>query len=382
MRPKANDLKILLVDDSNIVLSFAKRVLRGLDIPIEVAENGRQALEIIKNKPVDLLITDIMMPELDGFALISIIRADERLRQTYILVMTALDHIEDKVKALDLGANDYTVKPLDPNEFKARVQAGVREMLLKKELTQAYESLDYELRLVANLQRRLLPKQLPQCESHQSAVCYEPCSRAGGDYYDLYQDDNGAWVVAVADVSGHGASASVLMGMLRALLKVFAAQGGSAADIINRLNSALLDNIGDDPDFISGFVGLIDPTGRKLNYCAAGHGDMMILGPEKGRLVRLPAGGTVLGCFETAWSEDFVELESGQSLVLYTDGLIEAVNSLGEEFGRSRLEDLLKSMDPCLSPGELVETIRDEVREFTQDAILTDDLTLFVVKFS
>ncbi|MFH1135897.1 MAG: fused response regulator/phosphatase [Pseudomonadota bacterium] len=382
MRPKAQDLKILLVDDSTLVLKFAKRVLRALEVPIETAENGRQALETLRAGPVDLLITDIMMPELDGFALISLIRADERLKQTYILVMTALDHVEDKVRALDLGANDYTVKPLDPNEFKARVQAGVREILLKKELTQAYESLDYELRLVANLQRRLLPKQLPQDERRRSAVCYEPCSRAGGDYYDLFYDNNGYWVVAVADVSGHGASASVLMGMLRALLKVFSAQGGTAADIINRLNSALLDNIGDDPDFISAFLALVDRDNSRLNYCAAGHGDMMILGPEKGRLVRLPAGGTVLGCFEAVWEEAFIDLEPGQSLVLYTDGLIEAVSPLGEEFSRPRLEELLLSLDPAMAPDELVETIRREVRDYTQDAILTDDLTLFVVKFN
>ncbi|MFH1091515.1 MAG: PP2C family protein-serine/threonine phosphatase, partial [Pseudomonadota bacterium] len=208
-----------------------------------------------------------------------------------------------------------------------------------------------------------------------------PASRAGGDYYDFFLDARGRQVVTVADVSGHGASAAVLMGMLRALLKVLVAKGDTASEVMVLLNQALLENIGDDPDFISILIGLIDENRRRLNFCSAGHGHMLLMGPAKGELRSLPSGGTVLGCFEATWNDDFVDLSPNQSLVLYTDGLIEVANEEGEEFGRRRLEELLRKVDPVENPAELVERIRTEVTEFAEGAIFPDDLTLFIIKF-
>ncbi|MEW5723839.1 MAG: fused response regulator/phosphatase [Thermodesulfobacteriota bacterium] len=375
-------LSILVVDDSEIVLRFASRVLAGLDTPIYTAENGRLALEHLGRHHTDLLITDLMMPEMDGFDLISKVRADERFQGTHIIVMTALDQVRDKVRALQLGANDYTVKPLDAAEFRARVQSGLREMRLKRQLSEALASLDHELKLVAALQRRLLPKTLPHSGRFRSAVAYEPCRRAGGDYYDWFMDAGGRLVVTVADVSGHGASAAVLMAMLKALFRILAADGESAAEIVGRLNSALLEHIGEYSDFVTCFLGLIDPRTGRLNYCSAGHGDMMILGPDQGRIRRLPAGGTVLGCFKTSWEEEHLDLEPGQTLVLYTDGLVEAVNAAGEEFGRNRLEEVLALADPGSDPDELVERIRAGVDHFVKESDLVDDLTLFLLKIT
>ena len=173
--------RILVVDDSRLVLRFATSVLKDIGLPLFTAENGREAWDFMNQNMVDLLITDIMMPEMDGFELIDRVRADSRFEQNYILVMTSLDNVEDKVRALGLGASDYTVKPLDAMEFRARVKAGLREIMLKKRLTTAMELLDNELILVGNLQKRLLPKKLPDNQRFSSAVCYQPCSRAGGD---------------------------------------------------------------------------------------------------------------------------------------------------------------------------------------------------------
>ncbi|MEW6266828.1 MAG: SpoIIE family protein phosphatase [Thermodesulfobacteriota bacterium] len=372
---------LLIVDDSKLVLNIAVSVLRALDLPVYTAENGRQGLDIMMTKTVDLVITDLMMPVMDGFDLIARIRQEERFRQTYIIVMTALDEVADKVKALNLGANDYTVKPLDVNEFRARVQAGIRETQLKRQLSEALERLDQELKLVAALQRRFLPKSLPRDGRFESAAYYRPWSRAGGDYYDCFLDDKSRLVLVVADVSGHGASAAVLMGILRALLKITVSAGGTAAQIMSKLNRALLENIGDDPDFITLFLGLVDPERRRLNYSSAGHGDMLILGPERNRLQRLASGGTVLGCFESEWREEFLDLKSGQTLVLYTDGLIEAINSQDKEFGRDSLESFLLSADPMLQPRDLVSMIRAEVERFTQGTVFTDDVTIFLTRF-
>lgn len=374
-------ISILLVDDSKLVLNFATVVLKGVKANLLTAQNGRVALDIMQTKPADMVITDLMMPEMDGFDLIGALRADDRFRQTYIIVMTALDKVNDKVRALDLGANDYAVKPLDANEFKARVQNGLREIHLKKQLNMALESLDRELRLVANVQRRLLPKTLPQGPKFQSAATYIPWSRAGGDYYDCFTDARGRLVLTIADVSGHGASAAVLMAVFRALLKNLVAEGDTAAEVIERLNQAMMENIGDHPDFVTVFLGLMDQDCTLLNYCSAGHGDMMLLGPEAGHLLRLGSGGTVLGCFRGTWQEEFLPILPGQTLILYTDGLIEAVNSNGEEFGRQRLEDFLLGVNTGLGPDVLNQMIRAEVETFAEGTLFADDVTLFFLKF-
>ena len=380
MNSEQNNLRMLIVDDSPMVLSFATHVLDKLGIPITTASDGREGLEKMNDLSADILITDLMMPEMDGFELIERVRADDRFARTHIIVMTALERVEDKVRALQLGANDYTVKPLDANEFRARVQAGIREMRLKKQLMHALNSLDRELELVANLQRRLLPKYLPQSETYQTAAYYLPWSQAGGDYYDCFVDERGRLVAAVADVSGHGASAAVLMGMFRALLKHMVAEGDSAADLMGRLNKALLDNIGDDPDFITSFITFVEPEAGRLNYCAAGHGGMVLLGPEKGRLEYLPASGTVLGSFEGPWEDATALFLPGAFLVLFTDGLLEAEGPESEQFGRSRLEKVLQNFDPADHPQKLVDQLEKSLKEFVQNQDLGDDLTIFVLK--
>ncbi|MBU2548808.1 MAG: fused response regulator/phosphatase [Proteobacteria bacterium] len=381
MEWKDDDMSILVVDDSRIVVRFASRVLSDMDLPIFTADNGRQALDRLREHAADLVITDLMMPEMDGFELISRLRADERFQDVHIIVLTALDQVTDKIRALELGANDYSVKPLEAGELRARVQAGIREIRLKKALKSALKALDNELRMVGRLQQRLLPRGLPQGERVRSAVFYRPCSRAGGDYYDLFTDDRGRLFFTIADVSGHGASAAVLMGMVRALLKVLTPEGESAARIVERLNGALLDNIGSDPEFVSFFLGLFHQDSMRLNFCSAGHGDMFLLGPGPGRVFRLPAGGTVLGFFQGAWEDAFLALEPGQCLVLYTDGLTEAVDSREREFGRDRLEKLLTGWDPSRDPAELVDFIRAEVEAYAGGVEFADDMTLFVIQF-
>ncbi len=382
MALKDDYINILVVDDSELVLTFALRVLKDSNVTISTAENGRLALEYISKHPVDILVTDLVMPEMDGFELISRIRRDDRFQQIHIIVMTALDQIRDKIKALELGANDYTVKPLDAGEFRARVQAGRREIMLKRKLTAALDGLDHELQMVGRLQQRLLPKALLQNDLFHTAVFYRPCRLAGGDYYDCFYDARGRTIFTTADVSGHGASAAVLMGMFRALLKLLVEKGDTAASVMERLNKALLDNIGDDPDFISVFLGIMEPGSHRFNYCSAGHGDMLLLGPEKGAIKRLSAGGTVLGCFQSSWNDEYLDIQPNQTLVLYTDGLIECLNDSDEEFGRNRLEELLLHIEPGRNPTLLVETIRAKVEKFANGTAFSDDVTLFIIKFN
>ena len=375
------ELNILVVDDSEMTLKFAAHILNKLGLASDTALNGRLALEKMEKNPPDLLVTDLMMPEMDGFELITRMRKDPRLKQTHVIVITALGQVEDKVRALSLGASDYTVKPLNADEFKARVQAGLREIRLKKELQAAYQNLDREMQLVERLQRRLLPKNLPSGDRFEAAVSYRPCSRAGGDYYDCFVDGRGRWVFAMADVSGHGAAAAVLMGMTNALLKVLATAGNSAGEIVTRLNEALLEHIGEHPDFVSFFLALMDPDSRRLNICSAGHDGMFLIGPDKGMVQKLEAGGTVLGCFPGQWPEEFVDLDINRSLVLYTDGLVEAVNPEEQEFGIRRLRTLLENASPDRTPSELVEQISAGVRGFAGGLEPSDDETLFIIRF-
>ena len=379
----ANDEpSVLVVDDSPKILRFSREALGRLNIRLRFAVNGRDAWRKMRADPPDILITDIMMPVMDGFELIETVRKDEDFRQTYIIVMTGLEEVEFKVKALGQGADDYTVKPLDLGEFQARVQTGLREVRLRRELTGTLHALDRELQRVAELQQRLLPKTLPQGDGFETAVLYEPCLRAGGDYYDCFLDQRQRYVVAVADVSGHGASAAVLTAVFRALLRVIAPQCDTAAAILARINEELIEQMGDEAAFVTAFLAIIQTGDRIINYCNAGQGNMVLWGPEASRTQYLLTGGTVLGSLQETWRDGYENYLPGQFLLLYTDGLIEAVNAADDQYGRKRLETLLNDTDPGITPVDLVGRLRGALEEYIDGGAVADDISILTLKFT
>lgn len=254
--------------------------------------------------------------------------------------------------------------------------------ILRMESLQAWQALDEELRSVGKVQQALLPKTLPHSDVFKWSVNYTTSTHASGDYFDFFEIPDGKIGVIIADVSGHGSPAAIVMAMIRLLLHTYPSEISPPAEVLKNTNRLLAGNILPG-HFVTAFYGILDPATNQLTYSNAGHCHPLLYRAGSGEVEKLKTkGGLPLGVISVGTFDDVtVELSKGDSLVLYTDGLREAVNDSNDMYGDERVSKLLKR-----SPGKSADDIRDailgDLRAFTGGDTFTDDLTLLVLKVS
>lgn len=256
----------------------------------------------------------------------------------------------------------------------------ILNMLLRIETDRAREALDEELASVGRIQHELLPKQLPYTKGFEWAVYYYTSTHAGGDYYDFFPQPEGQTGVIIADVSGHGSPAAIVMAMTRLLLHTYVSEIKPPAEVFRNLNKLLVGNLllG---QFVTAFYFILDRESKTLTYSNAGHCHPQLLRSNNHRVEKLalknglPLGITHDGGFEDA----SISLEKGDALVFYTDGLSEAMNKSKDQYGEDRLQGVLcgSSMKHA---EEIKDAILDDVRGFCNGEPLKDDLTIIVLK--
>lgn len=287
------------------------------------------------------------------------------------------------VNAIVLGREDVAAFPRDripdlvmlSNLFARATQT----IVLSKAVREAYDSLDFELRTVADIQKALLPTKTPQAAGLDVAVHLKPAARAGGDYYDFFELPEGRLGVLIADASGHGAPAAVLMAMTHAITHTLPHPVRPGA-LLTHLNAHLARRYTRPTgSFVTAFYAVFDPAAGQLTYSSAGHspphlrrkdGTLVVLN----RAQRLPLGIKP----DEVYPEKSIELYPGDRAVLFTDGVIEAVNGDGEVFGTGRLNDALPAGDAVAAAS--LQSILDSWNEFTAGVASGDDRTLVLVK--
>lgn len=257
-------------------------------------------------------------------------------------------------------------------------------LVMAEELRAANAALDREFRIVGEIQRELLPRKLPQIAGVSIATHYETSTRAGGDYYDFFELPDGRWSFLIADVSGHGPPAAVVVAMMHAFasaqLRGGAPLGATPIELMRALNRDLCRSISSG-QFVTAFGGLFDPRDRTLRYCNAGHNPPRLLRGASGSVIELgDAGGIPLAISEDAeYGEGRIEFGPGDRLVLYTDGITETFNARREMWGTDGLDATLH----CCSrtAAGLIEAINTSLSEFSGGAPASDDRTLVVLAF-
>ena len=241
------------------------------------------------------------------------------------------------------------------------------------------ERLEEEMRLARDIQERLLPSSVPQDTSVEMAALALPSRHVGGDYYDLVLQSNGSILLAIADVTGKGVPAALLMANLQACLHTMVPMDLTMEEFIAHMNRVICKNTGFDK-FITAFTGLYRPDKRTLDYVNAGHNPPMLL-RASGELEELEIGGLLLGVFEGAeYERGQVTLAPGDVLAVFTDGVTEAMSPDGEEFHEDRLEKILRETQDQTAQG-ILNAIRSAIITFTGSSTqLSDDLTLIVLK--
>jgi sigma-B regulation protein RsbU (phosphoserine phosphatase) len=254
-------------------------------------------------------------------------------------------------------------------------------LVLAGELKQAYDELDRELRRVGNIQRSLLPDRLPAIRGLDLAAYYQPSRRASGDYYDFFPLPDGKWGILIADVSGHGTPAAVLMAITHAVAHTHPGPPTPPGLLLRYVNEQLSDRYTRDADtFVTAFYGVYDPARTELTYACAGHNPPRLKRCQDGTLTILDGtAGLPLGIFPGEnYTERTQQLQKGDQIVFYTDGITEAQNSAGDQFGIARLDALLENC--MLQAKGLLDSVLAAVEEFAAGHPADDDRTLIVAR--
>jgi len=237
--------------------------------------------------------------------------------------------------------------------------------------------LENELELSQIVQRALLPQSMPSIDGLELAAFSRPSQIIGGDYFDFLRFKDGAHGFVMADVSGHGVSSGMLMSSLQTAFHTLVPEAFGPAEILERINRLYIHNI-NFTTFVTVFFARFDPASRKLTYSSAGHNPALLYRKAAGGIQRLQRTGAAIGLIDgSPLGTEAVTLSQGDRLLLYTDGVTEANNRLGEQFGERRLAAVL-AQDHDLPAEALVQSIRLALGEFTDGLVAEDDTTLLV----
>ena len=266
------------------------------------------------------------------------------------------------------------------NEKQRQMELLNRDLLrMNNKLKEAQNIINEELRQVGAIQRSLLPDALPDIPGYEFGAFYIPAELAGGDYYDYIEMSNNYWGFAIADVSGHGTPAAVIMAMARAVMRSYTYDIISSSEALNMVNEILCDNV-HTRDFVTMFYMVLDSVKGKLNFASAGHNPVLHFDKSDMIVRMLTAGGLFLASFPNVeYEEKQLTLDSGDLLFMYTDGLVEAMSPKREQYGMDRVISRLIMYNNA-SPTAIIDEIMEDSRIFAENQPLGDDVTILVIK--
>ncbi len=371
---------ILVVDRDEKLVSNICDSLSG-EYDTLGGHSGPEALEMYKKCRPDLIVTEVEMDGMNGYALCESIKEIAGKRFTPLIFISRNSDLESIKKGLQSGAEDYLAKPFEFEELFVRIQATLRTKKLYTQLMKAYEVIDDERNIIAAIQQSLLCKNPPEIPGFNFFTKYQPSSKAGGDYFDFFEIDRENLGIMVSDVSGHGTPAAVIMAMKRIILHSFLAKSPSPKEVLERLNEILCDNL-QSGQFITAFYGVIHLPTRRMKYVSAGHNPPVLADYSKDTVTELWADkGFPLMIFpKNVMTEHEVELHANSKLVLYTDGLTEGKNPAGEIYGSARLKEGVLKLGKSGDAEKLGTRLLEEVQTFIDPVPFHDDYTMVVVE--
>jgi sigma-B regulation protein RsbU (phosphoserine phosphatase) len=383
--------KILVVDDEpDVELLIRQRFrqqIRDRGFNFEFALNGEEALTRLReDSNIDIVMSDINMPVMDGLTLLSRIHAMDRLLRT--VIVSAYGDMQNIRIAMNRGAYDFLTKPIDFEDFEITLQKTMQEIEALRAGHRArkqLDSLESELSVASRIQQSMLPRRFPPFPERNDLEVYaemEPARLIGGDFYDYFLIDPDRFAFVIGDVSGKGVPAALFMASTRTLLRATALQGASAAACVGQVNNVLARQ--SDGMFVTLFYGILDTRTGLLDYCSAGHHHPYVFSGAGGARVATQGGGMVAGLFEDSKYEECAKLQlrPGDGLLLYTDGVTEAeaLDGEGGMFENVRLEQAIE--EAATAPAsEIVKSVLARVRAFEGSAPRTDDVTVLVVRY-
>jgi len=364
--------RILIADDQPHILEALQLLLKNEGFVAEAVTSPAAVLEAVQNRSFDVLLLDLNYARdttsgVEGLELLS--RIQEFDSSLPVVLMTAWGSIELAVEAMQGGGRDFVQKPWDNDKLLSALRRQIEEGRVLRETKR-------EMQEARDIQQRLLPAALPKLSGCDIHSFWKPAKDVGGDYFDAMRLTDSTGAFCIADVSGKGLPAALLMSHMQASVRSLAQTTSSPADMCSRLNRVALEHTRSDR-FTTFFYGILDSARRLLRYSNAGHVPPILI-RHNGVIERLSEGGMVLGVFhDVYYKEAEVAFEPGDRLILITDGINEAANIGYEEFGEDRLVRLLLE-NRHLAAAEVQRAVLDAVALFAGQP-LQDDATLMII---
>ena len=377
---------VLAVDDTPENLDVVKGIL-VTEYKVKVVTSGALALKIVEKQPPDIILLDIMMPEMDGYEVCRRLKANPATAEIPVIFLTAKDQTADEAEGFALGAADYIHKPVNPPILQARVKTHVA---LKKSfdelhdmseaLARAKERMEAELNVGRDIQHSMLPDTVPDCSEIALCASMDAAREVGGDFYDYFMLNDDELCFCVADVSGKGVGSALFMAMTKLQIKSRAEDDKMPSKIMSRVNTDLAR---DNPScmFVTVFLGTINLRSGQVTYTNAGHNPPLIK-RVSGEVEEVPdLHGPILGVLEgREYGESTVNLSPGDVLLVFTDGVTEALDVEENLYSDARLLQTVQEFNE-ISADAVLKGVRGSVDEFAMGAEQADDITMITLQY-
>ncbi len=369
-----SSINILIVEDNADMQNFLKFLLRK-HYNLNFADNGEEGLKAASKLMPDLILSDVMMPLMNGYEMIKKIKEDKRLKRIPVILLTAKSEIADKIEGLEFGADDYLTKPFNSKELLTRIKMLLKTRNYETILEKRNNEIREELKIAHLLQHKLLPQNIPFIPGYKFHSTYIPMDEVGGDFYD-FKVQNNEIEIFITDVSGHGLVAAFISMIAKIALDNI--QNKSASNsVLYQLNDTLCRSTVNS-NYMTSFFCMIDIDTKIMRYSNAGHLPPIVYKKDKGTFLELNAKGKPLGWFtDLQLTEEKIQLESGDRVLFYTDGITESMDGDKQLYGEDRFKEFIStnaSLDPDLFSNKLI----NELMIFCNNDKFDDDLCLLV----
>lgn len=382
--------KILIADADPESITLLGEVLQSQGYRVGYARDGHQCMDLINRMSPDLVIVDAHLPKIDGLEIARKLKNDNGFHFLPFILSTAQHDPHTRTRAIEVGADDYLTKPISPIELSARAKSLLRIKKLHDSLEQrnteisqinerleeAYARLDSELRLAQKLQTSLLPQSLPDIEGVSFATKFVSSGRVAGDFYDIFRLDESHVGFYIVDAIGHGVPAALLTVFIKKGIKTKEIQGNSYRiispdEVLTNLNADLISEDLSESPFVTICYCIYNTVERTLEYSRGGHPYPLIIRSD-GSHALLEAEGSLLGIVEEQFTSEKVALDSGDRLILFSDGIDAAAwldGSTGQEaftkacteYHMLPLEDLLERASEVVFGANDERAVEDDV---------------------
>jgi sigma-B regulation protein RsbU (phosphoserine phosphatase) len=382
MPQSAQQKSILIVDDTPINIGVISGALKDT-YKTKVATSGEKALAIANgsDKP-DLILLDVMMPEMDGYEVCRRLKANPDTREIPVIFLTGQTGTDDETKGFDVGAVDYIHKPFSEAVVKARVRTHLMLREAHAQIAKQLIAINIEMEMARQIQLSILPKSTPKLQGIHIVARYMPMTSVAGDFYDFIIVDEKRLGILIADVSGHGLPSALIASMLQVALTAQVGNASDPARVLSGLNQALCGKF--EHNFVTAAYVYVDMEKMTLTYAGAGHPPLLFWVKSSGSVKEVLENGLFLGMFPEATYESLqFPIAVGDRGILYTDGIPETKNPVEVEFGTGRLKQFMEK-NHHLSADQFADGLIDDLSGWAEQPRgqgQQDDITVLTVDF-